>query len=186
MFLGKKVKIDEYSKVSLLNHLIIEDHKNKKAIFTRRILPDNLNDYFTLSDVCEERKIIENNEIIDTNQLNYIEISNIDNNKLVGNFKKNMKSSNFCKKGDLLISSVTPKSKKVWISDGNYKVSSAIIVLKFNDESVRDYIFDYLKNNVNNIFTNINSLSEGFKVTYSKISSWNLLNNIYFKKVKSN
>ncbi|CAM9123025.1 hypothetical protein MYMA111404_02275 [Mycoplasma marinum] len=74
-----------------------------------------------------------------------------------------------------------PKKFKIGIAEKDYFCSSAIAVLRINDQKTRQNIFNYFKNNENGVLEQLFFLSDGFKATYLKISSENLLNNIKIK-----
>ncbi len=112
----------------------------------------------------------------DINKLSYVEISNIKNNKITPSDKK-MKGR-LCKKGDILLSSLTPASEKIVISDAEYILSSAIFVLSIKDEysSRTDEIYAEIRKDY--VLSQMNNMVEGFKITYAKISENNLKNNV--------
>lgn len=90
---------------------------------------------------------------------------------------KKKKTTRFCKKGDILLSSLTPRKEQIVIAKGNYMLSSAIHVLSgFENEEKRNYIYGYLR--TDECIAQMNTLLDGFKVTYGKISEQNLYNNV--------
>jgi len=96
---------------------------------------------------------------------------------------KSKKSNRFCKKGDILLSSLTPRSSKIVIAKSNFMVTSAVHVLSFKEnlnDVERSKIYIEIKKDY--ILKQMNSLLDGFKVTYAKISDKNLINNVYFNK----
>ena len=104
----------------------------------------------------------------------YAEISDLSN---LSGGKKKKKSTRFCKQGDILISSLCPTKKHIVISDGEYMLSSAIHVLShFPDNKARDDVYKKLKEE--NVLSQMNTMLDGFKVTYAKISQENLYNNV--------
>lgn len=109
---------------------------------------------------------------------NYIEIGNFVNGKIEHIFK-NKKTTRYCKKGDILVSSLCPKSSQIVIADADYMVSPAIHVISIKGELLRDKIYKELKNK--ETIEQMNTLLDGFKVTYAKISDTNLYNNVYLK-----
>lgn len=110
----------------------------------------------------------------------YIEISDLKN---LSNCSKKKTSTRMCKKGDILVSSLCPKKSQILISDDNYMLSSAIHVLSgFKNDSVRDYVFKELQDS--DVIKQMNTLLDGFKVTYAKISDENLINNVFIKAMK--
>jgi hypothetical protein len=87
------------------------------------------------------------------------------------------KTNRFCKKGDILISSLTPKKDKIVIAKGDFMLSSAIHVLSdFENDDIKNKIFETLKKETT--LKQMNALLDGFKITYAKISERNLYNNI--------
>lgn len=104
----------------------------------------------------------------------YAEISDLKNLK---NSSKKKTSTRFCKKGDILIASLCPKKTQIVISDGDYMLSPAIHVLsEFKSDAIRDYVYKQLRSD--NVISQMNTMLDGFKVTYAKISEENLYNNI--------
>ena len=65
------------------------------------------------------------------------------------------------------------------MSDNIYYLSNAIFVIKHKNKRFIRWLFNYFMND-KKIFKDINSILDGFKITYSKITINNLLNNIYF------
>lgn len=107
----------------------------------------------------------------------YIEIGDLLNLKACSKHKN---STRYCKKGDILLSSLCPRKSHIVISDGDYKCSPAIHVLSgFKNEAIRDKVFNELK--MDYVIGAMNTLLDGFKVTYAKISEDNLRNNIILK-----
>ena len=106
----------------------------------------------------------------------YIEIGNLTEDESEINYKD--KSTNrYCKKGDILISSLNPNEKKIIKSNGEFMCSNAIYVLSsFENAKIRDEVFTKLR--TTEVLRQIDALCDGFKTTYAKISSYNLYNNI--------
>lgn len=114
----------------------------------------------------------------------YVEISDLSANGL-GNGTKKKKTTRFCKKGDILISSLCPKADKIVVSNGDYMCSTAIHVLSgFKNDNERDMILLALKKRES--LEQMNSLLDGFKVTYAKISDKNLYNNVKLRYKEKN
>ncbi len=106
----------------------------------------------------------------------YVEISDLFVGKL-GKGHKQQKTNRFCKAGDILLSGLCPSKDHVVISDGEYMVSPAIHVLsEFDSEKTRDFVYDRLRDD--SVLKQMNSLLDGFKITYAKISDGNLMNNV--------
>lgn len=90
---------------------------------------------------------------------------------------KNLQSTRYCKKGDILISSLLPGKDKIVIATGEFMLSSAIYVLSsFKDDTERDYVLRRLQSPA--VIEQMCALVDGFKITYAKISENNLYNNI--------
>ena len=93
---------------------------------------------------------------------------------------KRKRTGRFCKKGDILISSLTPRKNQIVIAKDNFMLTTAIHVLSsFESEEIRDKIFEKLREN--STIEQMNALLDGFKITYAKISEQNLINNILIK-----
>jgi len=58
--------------------------------------------------------------------------------------------------------------------------------LSFEDEEKKKCIYNYLKENKNNVLEDIKSLSDGFKTSKLEITEFNLMNNVYFAKEEKN
>ena len=80
----------------------------------------------------------------------------------------------------LLFSSLVPTRAKIAIANQKYYVSPARFVISHHDPKMIKWLFNYL-NEDDDIFSNINGLLDGFKITYAKISKDNLLHQVYFK-----
>lgn len=114
----------------------------------------------------EELGVLINPETIcDESDLKYVEISSIKNQKIFPT-DKNL-GDRICLKNDILISSLVPSKDKIAIADKAYKVSSAIYILRIEDEVLRSKVFEELGKDYS--ITQMHSLLEGFKLTYSKI-----------------
>ncbi|RHZ36790.1 HsdM family class I SAM-dependent methyltransferase [endosymbiont GvMRE of Glomus versiforme] len=172
---------DDNSRTTSISNVILKDEKKNLVIYPRYKKPEQDKKGFYLKDFCS----INNNDFDENHakSLNYIEISNIQNNEITGSFKKGKKNYRIARKGDILISSLTPSSRKVvLLTDKDYRVSKAIHVLRFGSNYVyRDYVYKYLLENRNNVFEICNSLLDGFKITYSKINEFNLMNYVWIQ-----
>lgn len=90
---------------------------------------------------------------------------------------KKLKSTRFCKKGDILISSLLPEKDKIVISTDDFMLTPAVYVLSsFPNESVRDMVFSKLR--MKTTLDQMCALVDGFKITYAKINEKNLYNNV--------
>lgn len=108
----------------------------------------------------------------------YVEISDL---KDLKNSSKKKSTTRFCKKGDILISSLCPKKSQIVISNGEYMLSTAIHVLSnFKSDEIRNHVYNELRKD--EILKSMNTMLDGFKITYAKISEENLYNNILIKK----
>lgn len=106
----------------------------------------------------------------------YIEIGNLDENEEDIEYKDKI-TKRFCKKGDILVASLNPVEKSIQIADGNYMCSPAIYVLHgFKNANERNLVYKKLKSE--NILKQMNSMCDGFKITYAKISQNNLYKNV--------
>lgn len=107
----------------------------------------------------------------------YVEIGDMQNPSAS---TKHKSTTRLCKKGDILVSSLCPTKSHIVISDGDYMLSSAIHVLSgFESDKIRDYVFKQLR--TPEVLEQMNTLLDGFKVTYAKISDENLSNNVFLK-----
>ena len=163
------IEYSEYSSIRNLNDFVI----NKKENYIGDIFPK----YYkqegkSIGEYCYINKRTEDD--FDTTPTKYLEISNMKTQ--IPTKKKT--TTRYCKKGDILISSLCPSSDKIVIATGEFMLTTAIHVLSnFSDEGQRDKIFNTLKSQ--NLIKQMNALTEGFKTTYSKISEYNLENNIF-------
>lgn len=106
----------------------------------------------------------------------YLEIGNLNEDEDNIEFK-NKTTKRFCKKGDILVASLNPAEKSIKIAKGDFMLSPAIYVLSgFKNNSVRDKVFKQLKSK--NVLKQMNSMCDGFKITYAKISAENLYKNV--------
>ena len=160
-------------KYPLLRDIIINDEKLQiypKYYNVPNSIP--LGKYF---DINPNHKLSEDADI------KYIEISNIKNNKINHSNKKKT-SSRICKSGDILLASLTPTPAKIAVVDDEYYVSTAIFVLSIKKE-YSDYLmplYEELKKDY--VIKQMNSLLDGFKVTYAKIKDDNLSKYVKIKK----
>ena len=119
----------------------------------------------------------EENELVEENS----ESSNENEEMKVQNDDKDIndktkKTTRYAKKGDILLSSLCPTADKIAIADDNYMVSTAIHVLSVkNGYNVEDILARLREEQV---LEQMNSLLDGFKSTYAKISESNLSNYI--------
>ena len=90
---------------------------------------------------------------------------------------KKKKSTRYCKKGDILVSSLCPKKSQIKIADDDYMVTPAIHVLSdFENDKIKEKVFEALR--TASVLEQMNSMLDGFKITYAKISEENLINNV--------
>ena len=170
------IKENELIQIRQLVDIII-DIDNEKMIYPNKKPRPNKNwkTLFELGFTINDKAI----KIDEINDIKYIEIGDIENSKINIKSNKIKQSKKICLYGDILFSSLTPSKEKVAISDGSYYVSDAIFIIKHEDSKLINWLFNYFMKN-KNIFNDINSILDGFKITYSKISTNNLLNNVYF------
>lgn len=104
----------------------------------------------------------------------YLEIGGLSSLQPSG---KNKTSNRYCKKGDILISSLCPKKSQIKIADKDYMVTTAIHVLSgFENDDIKRKVLNALKSD--DVISQMNALLDGFKITYAKISDINLYNNV--------
>ncbi|MDR0971247.1 MAG: N-6 DNA methylase [Bacteroidales bacterium] len=163
----------EYSKIVKLKDIILNKTNDYAGnIYPKYEIQNNkkaLNQYCKINEYTEEYFTQKNITLPTT----YIEIGEMETQ--IPN--KHKKTKRFCLKGDILISSLTPTSKKIVIAKDNFMLSTAIFVLSdFESDIVRDEVLNKLKLPEN--LKQMNSMLDGFKITYAKISDKNLFNNV--------
>src|SRR6185503_12312261 len=104
----KEISHDKHSRFVFLKDIVVNGgEKNRYCIYTRYKKPKESEKFFSLKDlekagICkinaQKKKNYDKEKI---NLLNYVEIGNIQNNKIVGNFK-NKEGSRIAEKGDIL------------------------------------------------------------------------------------
>lgn len=173
---GNEVQIDEKYKDNVFIKYLDEILLNSNSDYIGDIYPKYSKlDGEPLSKFCKINRYTD----IDFNTLPtiYAEIGDLSN--LKGSSKKKT-SKRYCKKGDILISSLCPRKSHIVISDGEYMLSPAIHVLSdFANEKTRDLVYSQLRSD--NCLKVMNTLLDGFKITYAKISEDNLFNNVLIK-----
>jgi type I restriction enzyme M protein len=91
---------------------------------------------------------------------------------------KTKTSHRFCKQGDILVSALTPTPEHIVIARNNFMLTNAIYVLSdFESDEIRDKVYNALKTDI--AIKQMNTLLDGFKVTYAKIKESNLMNNVF-------
>ena len=106
----------------------------------------------------------------------YEEIGNLDEDENDIEYKDKT-TTRFCKKGDILVASLNPTEKSVTIAKADRMLSPAIYVLSgFENNSIRDKVLKQLKSK--EVLKQMNSMCDGFKITYAKISVENLYKNV--------
>jgi type I restriction enzyme M protein len=109
----------------------------------------------------------------------YAEIGDLKN--LSASSKKKT-STRLCKEGDILVASLCPRKTSIVIANGDYMLSSAIHVLSnFKNDEERDFIYKQLR--TDEVLKQMNTMLDGFKVTYAKISEENLITNVLIPNV---
>lgn len=170
--IGKQIVIDDelsvYSQIKYLpNILLNSDGKFGGDIYPKRIMSKG----HPISDFC---KINEYNDC-DFAEIptDYLEISNMSDQIPT----KKKKTKRYCKTGDILVSSLTPRSSQIVVAQKDFMLSNAIHVLSsFESAEIRDKVLVALKRP--DAIRQMNALLDGFKVTYGKISETNLYKNI--------
>lgn len=163
-------ELKSFSKIVKLNDILINVDEN----YCGDIYPKKL--------ICKGKPLYEYCKINEWKEEDFAEIGIPTKYLEIGNLSdqistKSKKSSRFCKKGDILISSLTPRKNQIVIAKDNYMVTPAIHILSsFENDEMRDKIFNKLQ--TDNVINQMNALLDGFKITYAKISEQNLFNNI--------
>lgn len=161
-------ELKEYVSVRKLSDLIINGNENYIGdIYPKKQFKEGK----SLSNYCKinSRTIEEFDENAPTE---YLEIGDLQTQRP----SKKKSTKRFCKKGDILVSSLTPRKNQIVIAKGDFMLTTAIHVLSFNDDKIRDKVFEKLR--TDDIINQMNALLDGFKATYAKISDQNLYNNI--------
>lgn len=169
-----------------IKDLIVNNNNQNFMIYPNKRARKNYN-WKTLEElgfyISEKNENNNNNKNIN---IKYIEIGDISNSKIkIKSNKKPKGNEKICKKGDIIFSSLTPSKSKVAIADNDYYVSNAIFIIRHKEMKMIDWLFNYFMEN-ETIFNDINCMLDGFKITYAKITSENLLKNIYFETEKFN
>ena len=171
---GEQIQIDEslqkYSTIRNLNEILLNNDPDKD--FSGDIYPKKINaEGAPLSNFCKINEYTEDD--FDKVPDKYIEISDIKTQ--TPNKKKVTKR--YCKKGDILVSSLTPRAEQIVIANDDFMLSNAIHVLSsFSSIGLRDKVLTALKKS--ETISQMNALLDGFKVTYGKISETNLYHNV--------
>lgn len=131
-------------------------------------------DGISLSEVCKINSRKEND--FENTPEEYLEIGDI-NGEDMESGGKNIKTRRFCKAGDILVCSLNPVKEKIVIAKKDYMLSTAIYVLSdFLNDEIKQKVFEELRKDY--ALEEMNSMCEGFKITYSKISEENLYKNV--------
>ena len=174
-FLGQPIVVEkkdqQYVSLIKLNDMCIYDASGNKMIYPKydkNIVGNPIKHY------CE----VNNREDVDMDgfDLKYLEIGDIENGNVNHNNNKSKTSTRFAKKGDILLSSLCPTADKIAIADDDYMVSTAIHVLKVKEGFNTVDILEKLRKD--STLEQMNSLLDGFKITYAKINESNLKNYI--------
>ena len=132
----------------------------------------NLSEGKPLSNYCKIN--CRTTEDFDKMPSDYLEIGGL---STLQTSEKKKTTNRFCKKGDILVSSLCPKRNQIKIADKDYMVTTAIHVLSdFESEEIKEKIYEKIRSD--DVLEQMNSLLDGFKITYAKISDANLINNI--------
>lgn len=181
------VLLDELMPItkSFINSGCCGDNRNTKVVKLKDILLNSTDAY--IGDIYPKYKRALGNPLNKYCKINsrseqdvtnpvYIEIGNLSNQQST----KNKKSNRFCKKGDILISSITPRRDQIVIAQNDFMLTSAIYVLSdFESDNMRDRVFNALRED--QALEQMNALLDGFKITYAKISDKNLYNNVFIR-----
>jgi len=172
---GDKFSIDEKFKKNVFIRKITDILLNRSENYVGDIYPKYINiSGKPLSNYCRVNS--RTAEDFATLPSKYVEIGDLSNVKL-GTNDKHIITKRYCKKGDILMSSICPNKNRIIISNGEYMCSSAIHVLSgFHNNEERNWVLSRLKDE--STLAQLNALTDGFKITYSKISEDNLKNNI--------
>jgi len=108
-----------------------------------------------LSDICE---INPNNTKLQTNNITYVEISDIENNQIINKTEMNIKdvpngSKRHPNKNDILLCSVRPNTSKIVyynMYEPTLLISGAIFNLRCKQETDSVYVYNYILNNMDN------------------------------------
>jgi type I restriction enzyme M protein len=167
-----------YSKIVKLSDILLNINDNYCGdIYPKRIICEGS----PLSDYCKINEWKESDFATLGVPNLYLEIGNLSDQNPV----KKKTTTRFCKEGDILISSLTPRKTQIIIAKGNFMLSPAIHVLSsFESEEIRNQVFAALKED--STIKQMNALLDGFKITYAKISEQNLINNIIINPHISN
>lgn len=182
--------IEKYMHAFIVNDIYEVENKYSKNVFIKSLKDIILNkDESYCGDIYPKYSLKQGRSLSEFCKINarqesefemlpqkYVEISDLSSSGL-GNGDKKKTTTRFCKEGDILVPSICPKSTKIMISNGEYMCSTAIHVLSgFENKEIRDDILHALKGK--DSIEQMNSLLDGFKVTYAKISEENLYNNV--------
>lgn len=158
----------KYSKIVKLSDITINTTQDYCGdIYPKRIITKGkpLNMYCKIND----RSVNDFTEV----PSQYMEIGDMKTQKPT----KSKTSSRFCKKGDILVSSLLPEKDKIVIAYGDFMLTSAIHVLSsFKNDEERDFVLNRLQSP--EVIDQMCALVDGFKITYAKISERNLYNNV--------
>lgn len=136
-------------------------------LYPKRIVSDGL----AVSNFCKINEYSEND--FSKIPTDYLEIGDMQTQIP----QKRKTTKRYCKSGDILVSSLTPRASQIVIAKGDFMLTSAIHVLSsFKTPKIRDAVYSALKSRES--LSQMNALLDGFKVTYAKISETNLYNNI--------
>ena len=134
-------------------------------------------DGICLKDVCKINSRKESDFVNTPNE--YLEIGDISGDDMESG-GKNKTTKRFCKAGDILVCSLNPVKEKIVLAKKDFMLSTAIYVLSdFENDEIKNKVFEELRKEY--ALEEMNSMCEGFKITYSKISEANLYNNVRIK-----
>ena len=159
----------KYSKIVKLSDITINQTDSYCGdIYPKRIISEGL----PLSKFCKINEWKDSDFATVPSQ--YLEIGDMKTQMAT----KKKTTTRYCKKGDVLISSLLPEKDKIVIANGEFMLSPAIYVLSsFENDQVRDDVMRKLRSP--QVINQMCALVDGFKITYAKISEHNLYNNVY-------
>ncbi|MDR1780896.1 MAG: N-6 DNA methylase [Tannerella sp.] len=162
--------LKSYSKIVKLSDILLNiNDKYCGDIYPKRVICDGK----PLSEFCDINELKEIDFASEGVPTAYLEIGDMKTQTP----SKNKRSNRLCKKGDILVSSLTPRKQKIAIAKGSFMLTTAIHVLSnFKNDKIRDKVFTELRKE--QTLQQMNALLDGFKVTYAKISDKNLYNNV--------
>ena len=176
---GKKYNLpdDGSCKIKQLEDVVIGKYEHIFPLYEEIKGGHPLSKFFTLVGSEEGAK-----QQMPDEKTPYFEISDLGNSHKPLSGKK--KKGFVCQKDDVLVSCLTPTSGKIAKAKRSYVLTQAIYALRVKPKykNKLDSLINQLKDE--NTIASMNSLISGFKRTYAKISSDNLMQYIKIKEKK--